>query len=192
MMHEPEKSDPSIRAKKPANNPGQPGAEPAEQREGTEGNTGTPRTRRTQSRGSVSPGLDRVREAAKQDKKERFTARLHHVTPDLLKEAFFGLKREAAPGVDGQTWQGYKQNLKPTSPICTGASTRAPTERCLPNGGISPNLTGDSARWALPPWKIKSLNGPSWRCSMPSTKKTSWASRTGFDRDAASTMRWTR
>jgi RNA-directed DNA polymerase len=112
MMHEPEKSDPSIRAKKPANNPGQPGAEPAEQREGTEGNTGTPRTRRTQSRGSVSPGLDRVREAAKQDKKERFTALLHHVTPDLLKEAFFGLKREAAPGVDGQTWQGYKQNLE--------------------------------------------------------------------------------
>ena len=112
MMHESEKSDPSIRAKKPANNPGQPGAEPAEQREGTEGNTGTPRTRRTQSRVSVSPGLDRVRQAAKQDKKERFTALLHHVTPDLLKEAFFWLKREAAPGVDGQTGQGYKQNLE--------------------------------------------------------------------------------
>jgi RNA-directed DNA polymerase len=112
MMHGPEKSDPSIRAKKPANNPGQPGAESAEQREGTEGNTGTPRTRRTQSRGSVSPGLDRVREAAKQDKKERFTALLHHVTPDLLKEAFSWLKREAAPGVDGLTWQGYKQNLE--------------------------------------------------------------------------------
>jgi RNA-directed DNA polymerase len=112
MMHEPEKSDPSLRAKKPANDPGQPGAESAEQREGTEGNTGTPRTRRTQSRGSVSPGLDRVREAAKQDKKERFTALLHHVRPELLKEAFFGLKREAAPGVDGLTWQGYKQNLE--------------------------------------------------------------------------------
>jgi retron-type reverse transcriptase len=60
----------------------------------------------------VSQGLERVREVAKQDKKERFTALLHHVTVDLLKEAFFWLKREAAPGVDGQTWQGYKQNLE--------------------------------------------------------------------------------
>jgi group II intron reverse transcriptase/maturase len=60
----------------------------------------------------VSPGLDRVREAAKQDKKEGFTALMHHVTLDLLKEAFSWLKREAAPGVDGRTWQGYKQNLE--------------------------------------------------------------------------------
>jgi RNA-directed DNA polymerase len=107
-----EKSDPSIRAKKPANKPGQPGAESAEQREGTEGNTGQPRTRRTLSRESVSSGLERVREAAKQDKKERFTALMHHVTLDLLKEAFSWLKREAAPGVDGRTWQGYKQDLE--------------------------------------------------------------------------------
>ena len=64
MMHEPEKSDPSIRAKKPANNPGQPGAESAEQREGTEGNTGQPRTRRTLSRISVPQRLERVRGAA--------------------------------------------------------------------------------------------------------------------------------
>ena len=112
MMHEPEKSDPSKVARKRANNPGQPGAESVEPREGAEGNTGQPRTRRTQSRVSVSPGLDRVREAAKQDKKERFTALMHHVTLDLLKEAFFWLKREAAPGVDGRTWQGYKQDLE--------------------------------------------------------------------------------
>jgi RNA-directed DNA polymerase len=60
----------------------------------------------------VSLGLERVRAAAKQDKKERFTALLHHVTIDLLTDAFFWLKREAAPGVDGRTWQGYKQNLE--------------------------------------------------------------------------------
>ena len=53
-----------------------------------------------------------VREAAKQRKKERFTALLHHVTVDLLKDAYFWLKREAAPGVDGRTWQSYKQNLE--------------------------------------------------------------------------------
>ena len=103
MMHGPEKSDPSIRAKKPANNPGQPGAESVEQREGTEGNTGQPRTRWTQSRVSVSPGLDRVREAAKQDKKERFTALMHHVTLDLLKEAFSWLN---------EYWAHRPENLR--------------------------------------------------------------------------------
>jgi retron-type reverse transcriptase len=60
----------------------------------------------------VSQGLERVREAAKQRKKERFTALLHHVTVDLLKGAYSWLKREAAPGVDGRTWQSYKQNLE--------------------------------------------------------------------------------
>jgi RNA-directed DNA polymerase len=64
MMHGPEKSDPSIRAKKPANNPGQPGTESVEQREGAEGNMGQPRTRRTLSRVSVPQRLERVRGAA--------------------------------------------------------------------------------------------------------------------------------
>jgi RNA-directed DNA polymerase len=88
MKHEQEKSDPSTVAKRPANKPGQPGAESAEPREGTEGNTREQRTYRTPSRESVSQGLERVREAAKQRKKERFTALLHHVTIDLLKDAY--------------------------------------------------------------------------------------------------------
>jgi hypothetical protein len=112
MKHKQEKSDPSTVAERPANKPGQPGAESAEPREGTEGNTGEQHTCRTPSRGSVSQGLDRVREAAKQRKKDRFTALLHHVTFDLLKDAYSWLKREAAPGVDGRTWQSYKQNLE--------------------------------------------------------------------------------
>jgi group II intron reverse transcriptase/maturase len=60
----------------------------------------------------VSQGLERVREAARQRKKERFTALLHHVTTERLKEAYWALKPEAAPGVDGRTWQSYKQNLE--------------------------------------------------------------------------------
>jgi group II intron reverse transcriptase/maturase len=68
--------------------------------------------RRTQSRASVSQGLDRVRKAAQQKKKERFTALLHYVTVDRLADAFSSLKREAAPGVDGTTWQSYKQDLE--------------------------------------------------------------------------------
>ncbi len=112
MMHEPEKSDSAIRAKKPANKVTSATAEWVEQRAGTKGNTGQAHTRRTQSRGSVSQGLDRVRHAARQRKKERFTALLHHVTLDLLMEAFLALKRHAAPGVDGLTWEDYEADLE--------------------------------------------------------------------------------
>ena len=94
MMNGPEKSDSAIVATKPANKAGQPAAEWVEPRAGTKGNTGQPRTRRTQSRDSVSQGLDRVRHAARQRKKERFTALLHHVTVDLLRDAFLALKRQ--------------------------------------------------------------------------------------------------
>jgi group II intron reverse transcriptase/maturase len=57
-------------------------------------------------------GLDRVRQAAKTRKKERFTALLHHVSVEAMKEAYRSLKRQAAPGVDGVTWQEYEQNLE--------------------------------------------------------------------------------
>lgn len=112
MMNGPEKSDSAIVAMKPANKTGQPVAEWVEPRAGTKGNTGQPRTRRTQSRGSVSQGLDRVRDAARQRKKEKFTALLHHVTVESLRDAFLALKRRAAPGVDGVTWQDYEANLE--------------------------------------------------------------------------------
>jgi RNA-directed DNA polymerase len=112
MMHEREKSDLSTVAKKLANKPGQPGAESVERREGAEGNMGEPRTRRTPSRESVHQGLARVRQAARASKKERFTALLHHVSVELLKDAYSWLKRDAAPGVDGLTWKEYEQDLE--------------------------------------------------------------------------------
>jgi RNA-directed DNA polymerase len=112
MMHGPEKSDLATVAMKPANKAGRPAAEWVEPRVGTEGSAGQPRTRRTQSRSSVSQGLDRVRHAARQRKKERFTALLHHVTVDLLRDAFLALKRRAAPGVDGLTWRDYEADLE--------------------------------------------------------------------------------
>lgn len=112
MMHKSEKSDPSILAVKPANNSGRSETESVERREGAEGNTGEHRIRRTPSRESVFSGLDRVRERARQEKKERFTALLHHVTVDQLRAAFTRLQRDAAPGVDGLTWQEYEQNLE--------------------------------------------------------------------------------
>ena len=112
MMHEQEKSDPCIVAMKPVNKLGQPGAESAERRRGAEGNTVESHTCRIQGRESVSQGLDRVRQAAKARKKERFTALFHHLTVDLLKEAYYWLKRDAAPGVDGLTWKEYEQDLE--------------------------------------------------------------------------------
>lgn len=112
MMNGPEKSDSVVVAVKPANKAGQPAAEWAEPRAGTQGNTEQPHTRRTQSRESVSQGLDRVRNAARQRKKEKFTTLLHHVSVDLLRESFLALKRRAAPGVDGVTWEDYEVGLE--------------------------------------------------------------------------------
>jgi RNA-directed DNA polymerase len=112
MMHRVEKSDSVIRALKPANKAAPAAAERAEQRAGTKGNAEQSHTQRTQRRASVSQGLDRVRDAARQRKKEKFTALLHHVTVDLLRDAFLALKRRAAPGVDGVTWQDYEADLE--------------------------------------------------------------------------------
>src|SRR5262249_23784053 len=60
--------------------------------------------------------LQRVREVARRDKRARFTALLHHVTVDLLRESFYALKRHAAPGVDGLTWPQYEADLEDRIP----------------------------------------------------------------------------
>ena len=112
-MHDSEKSDSAIVAVKPPNKAGPPAAEAVEPRAGTKGNADQQSTHRTQTRGRVTQALNRVRQAARQRKKERFTALLHHVDADTLRTAFFALKRKAAPGVDGVTWQDYEADLEP-------------------------------------------------------------------------------
>jgi len=68
---------------------------------------------RTPSREDALSALERVRQAAKRDKKLRFTALLHHIyAPERLREAYFCLKKEAAPGVDGETWRHYGETLE--------------------------------------------------------------------------------
>lgn len=111
MMHGRGKSDSVIVAEKPANETGQPVAELVERRMGAEGNTVQQNTRRAQDRGSVAHALDRIRRVARRRKKEKFTALLHHITPEHLEEAFFELKKNAAPGVDGVTWRDYDADL---------------------------------------------------------------------------------
>src|SRR5436190_22331694 len=122
MMHGPEKSDPAIVAVKPANNVEQPAversateptaAEPVEPRAGTKGNADQQSTCRTQSGVSVSQALERIRKVARERKKERLTALFHHISPDLLKEAFYELKEDAAAGVDRLTWKDYEADLE--------------------------------------------------------------------------------
>ena len=106
-----EKSVPNIVAVKPANKSGRPGAESGEPRAGAEGNAEQNDTLRTQSREGASHGLERVRKTARAKKKEKFTALLHHITVELLDEAFFDLKKDAAPGVDGLVWEDYEKDL---------------------------------------------------------------------------------
>jgi group II intron reverse transcriptase/maturase len=113
MMHGGGKSDrPTVPGKSP-NKAGDPAAEGMEGRGLAKGNSHERNTLRTQSRGRVHSALKRVREAATRDRTLRFTALLHHVDdPDMLREAYFGLKRDAAPGVDGETWRQYGEKLE--------------------------------------------------------------------------------
>jgi group II intron reverse transcriptase/maturase len=110
-MHEPEKSDSVVVAGKPTNKAERSAAEPVEPRTGTKGNADQQRTRRAQDRESVSQALERVRIAVRRGKKERLTSLLHHIDPEMLRTAFYAIKRDAAPGVDGMRWETYEQDL---------------------------------------------------------------------------------
>jgi RNA-directed DNA polymerase len=112
MMNGRGESDSAIVAGKPTNKAEQSAAEPVERRAGAKRNAGQQSTRRAQSRVSVSQALERIRQAARQRKKEKFTALLHHISIDHLEEAFFELKEDAAPGVDELTWRAYEAELE--------------------------------------------------------------------------------
>ena len=110
-MHVGGDSDGRVVPTKCPNNGGEPPAEGREGRRPTKENIGQATAPRTQSRTSASSDLLGVREAARRDKRARFTALLHHVTTKLLRNSFHALKRDAAPGVDGVTWQEYETDL---------------------------------------------------------------------------------
>jgi len=122
MMYGGGKSDFAIVAVKPANKAEPPvagrsaaeptAAEPVEPRAETKGNAGQQSTCRAQNRISVPQALERIRKVAKERKKERFAALFHHINTDLLEEAFYDLKENAAPGVDRLTWQDYEADLE--------------------------------------------------------------------------------
>ena len=111
-MNDVEESDCSIVPMSQPNKAEQSAAEVGEGRGRTKENTSQSHTLSTQGEAGVSQGLQGVRQAARERKRERFTALLHHVNVDLLRESFYALKRQAAPGVDGVTWCEYETGLE--------------------------------------------------------------------------------
>ena len=106
-----EKSDALILPGKPSNK-GLQTMEMVEGRSAAKGNAEQDPTPRTQSRNSrVSTGLEGVRQAARRNRRLRFTALMHHITPQLLVDSFYSLQRKAAAGVDGVTWREYEKIL---------------------------------------------------------------------------------
>lgn len=87
------------------------GSEPMEPRAGTEGNAIPQSAFRTQGRADASQARERIRQAARRNKKERFTALLHHVTAEALEDAFYAIAKNAAAGIDGVTWRDWEADL---------------------------------------------------------------------------------
>lgn len=133
-MKQAQKSDSLIVPEKPANKAGRPAAESVEGSSGIERNVGVQSTVRTQSREAVSQAQARIREAVDRNQGEKLTALLHHVTVDCLRWAFLQLKKDAAPGIDGTTWEDYAQGLEGNLEdlhrrIHTGAYRAQPSRR---------------------------------------------------------------
>ena len=110
-MNADEESDEGTVPMKRPNKEGFASAEDVEGRTSPKGNGGESAAVRTPSRDTALIGLVAVRQAARRSKSVRFTALLHHITADLLKQSYLALVRDAAPGTDGVTWQAYGENL---------------------------------------------------------------------------------
>src|SRR5438105_3608990 len=145
-MHDHEKSDRPVLPVKPPNKPGEPGAEVVEGRGLPEGNTAS-ETRPGLSAGQgVSSELERVRRLARKDGDVWFTALLHHVTVDRLREAYRAISPSAAPGIDGVTWRDYGLDLEANlrdlhARVHRGAYRASPTRRVFipkPDGRLRP------------------------------------------------------
>ena len=120
MMNGRRKSDRPVVATKPANKAGVTAndagalvAEQVERRGLAKGKPPRQNTNRALDREVVQSALGRIRQAAVKDKKAKFTSLMHHIyNLSTLREAYYGLKRDAAPGVDGETWRQYGENLE--------------------------------------------------------------------------------
>jgi RNA-directed DNA polymerase len=129
-----EKSDLPEVAEKRANKAVSATAELVERRGGAKENAELQSTVRTQSRKAVSQAQARIREAVTRNRQDKLTALLHHLTVDVLRASFFGLKKSAAPGVDEMTWTEYAEGLERNlsdlhTRVQTGAYRALPSRR---------------------------------------------------------------
>ena len=146
-MHAGGESDGCVVPSKCSNKSGKPLTEGTEGRQPAKENIGQTTAPRTQSRISELSDLLGVRKAARKDKRMRFTALLHHVTIHLLRDSYYALKREAAPGVDGVTWQEYETTWMRSWRICTAKSIGGRIERSLLREPTFQKPMDDSAPW---------------------------------------------
>ena len=113
MMHDRGKSDGSVVPMKPSNEAARGAEERVEGRDPAKGSSLEGNAFRTQRRGDAHSALERVRQAARTDMKQRFTALFHHVYDiGRLRDAYLALKRDASAGIDGETWQHYGKDLE--------------------------------------------------------------------------------
>ena len=164
MMDGQEKSDPIVVAMKPAKPAAQAAGELVERRVGAEGNADQDGTSRTPSRTSVFPGRDRIRQAARQRRKEKFTALLHHVDVALLRWSYDQLGRAAAAGVDGVTWKDYGEGLEAKllelhARVHRGSYRAQPSRR-----HYIPKPDGRRRPLGIAALETRSSNGPWPRC----------------------------
>jgi len=154
-MHTSGESDEQVVPTKRANKEEQSSAEGVEGSCSTKGNTEEAHTRRTQGRERVSQGLGGVREAARRDKEQKFTALLHHVTTDLLRDSYYSLKRAAAPGVAAQFQEKLISKL----------NAEHQSKNLLVGGGkveIRASSEGWRAQWEYSPTGAKVRSPVAW------------------------------
>ena len=190
-MHADEESDEVVLPVKRSDNEGLSSAETVEGRASPKGNGGQTAAARTLRRDTASNGLAAVRRAARQSKTVRFTALLHHITTDLLKQSYLALTRDAAPGTDGVTWQAYGENLEEKLKDLHERVHRGSYRARPASGSTSRRRTAPSGPSAFCVWRTRSSNRQSCTFWKPSTRKIFSASRMDTDRGAANTMRWT-
>ena len=125
MMHDRGKSDSSVVPEKSPNKVAQATAEAMEGSGLAKGNPNEPDAHRTQGRERALNGIERIRQAAKKDRKVQFTTLLHHIYDvNRLRAAYGEIERNAAAGIDGETWQHYRENLEENLQDLSGRLSR--------------------------------------------------------------------
>jgi RNA-directed DNA polymerase len=161
------KSDSSTVPAKSPNKAEGPAAEATEGRGLAKGNSPERNAFRTQGREDALSALERVRQAANRGRKQRFTALFHHIYDvERLRTAYLAIKKDAAAGVDGETWEHYGEALEANLQDLSHRLSEERTERDLYVGFISRRWVNrvSSGHLAFPRWKTKSSSVPPSRC----------------------------